>query len=462
MAQATPVIKDLARISEKLRAGFRRDLLRPGDDGYDAARKIHNGMIDRFPALIVRCADASDVIQAVNVAREHGLLLSVLGGGHGVTGFAVCDQGLMIDLSRMKAIHVDPTLGTARAEGGVTWGELDRETLAVGMATTGGIERTTGIAGLTLAGGYGFLMRKHGLTCDNLISADIVTAGGRLLRASAEENADLFWGVRGGGGNFGIVTSFEYRIHEVGPVYGGLVIYPMDQARERIRRYDEFVATAPDNLGPLLILGTLPDGTRAVIFLLCYFGPAEEGKRYIEPLLSGGTPIANQLAPMPYESVQSIVERFNPRGLRNYWKTSFMDRVVDDAASVMVEKFQISPSPYTHVVLYTLGGAMARVDPEVTAIENRGARHALLTVGMWDGASADETNIGWVRGFASSMEDFSSGGFYVNFDSDTPVDRVRLAYGAAKYSKLRLLKDKYDPTNFFRLNHNIRPTNEPG
>jgi hypothetical protein len=462
MAQATALVKDLARITEKLRAGLRGDLLRPGDDGYDAARKIHNGMIDRSPALIVRCADASDVVQAVNVAREHGILLSVLGGGHGVAGFAVCEQGLMIDLSPMKAIHVDPALKTARAEGGVTWGELDRETLAVGMATAGGIERTTGIAGLTLAGGYGFLMRKHGLTCDNLISADIVTADGRMLRASAEENADLFWGIRGGGGNFGIVTSFEYRIHEVGPVYGGLVIYPMDQAHERIRSYDEFVATAPDNLGPLLILGTLPDGTRAVIFLLCYFGSADEGKRCLEPLLSGGTPIVNQLAPMPYEAIQGIVEKFNPRGLRNYWKTSFLESVTGDAAGAMVEQFQTSPSPYTHVVLYTLGGAMARVDPEATAVENRQARHSLLTVGMWDGASADEDNIGWVRGFASSMERYSSGGFYVNFDSDTPGDRVRLAYGATKYNRLRLLKDKYDPANFFRLNHNIRPTHEPG
>jgi len=462
MSQATLATKDLAKISEKLRAGLRGDLLRPGDTEYDQARKIHNGMIDRSPALIVRCADASDVIQAVNVAREHRILLSVLGGGHGVSGFAVCEQGLMIDLSRMKAIHVDPALRTARAEGGCTWGELDRETQAVGMATTGGIERTTGIAGLTLAGGYGFLMRKHGLTCDNLISADIVTADGRLLRASAEENADLFWGIRGGGGNFGIVTSFEYRIHEVGPVYGGLAIYPMNGARELIRHYDEFVAAAPDNLGPLLILGTLPDGTKAVIFLLCYFGSAEEGKRCLEPLLGHGTPIANQLAPMPYEAVQSIVEKFNPRGLRNYWKTSFLERVVDDAAGVMVEQFLNSPSPYTHVVLYTLGGAMARVKPETTAVENRQARHALLTVGMWDSASADQDNIAWVQGFSSSMERFSSGGFYANFDSDTPADRVRLAYGPARYSRLQSLKDRYDPANFFRLNHNIRPTDQPG
>ena len=462
MAQATRVITDLAKVSEKLRAGLRGELLRPGDDGYDQARRIHNGMIDRSPALIVRCAVASDVLQAVNVAREHGILVSVLGGGHSVAGFGVCDQGLMIDLSSMKAIHVDPALRTARAGGGVTWGELDGETQAVGMATTGGIDRTTGIAGLTLAGGYGFLMRKRGMTCDNLISVDIVTADGLMLRSSAEEHADLFWGIRGGGGNFGIVTSFEYRIHEVGPVYGGLVIYSMDQAHERIRSYDEFVATAPDDLAPLLILGTLPDGTRAVIFLLCYFGPETEGRRCLEPLLSGGTPIVNQLALMPYEAIQGIVEKFNPRGLRNYWKTSFLERVTDDAAGVMIEKFQTSPSPYTHVVLYTLGGAMARVDPQATAVENRQARHALLTVGMWDSASVDDDNIGWAQGFASSMEGFSSGGFYVNFDSDTRADRVRLAYGAAKYNRLRLLKDKYDPTNFFRLNHNISPTNVPG
>lgn len=462
MVQATPIMKDLARISEQLRANFRGDLLRRGDDGYDKARTIHNGMIDRSPVLIAQCTDTSDVIQAVNVAREHRILLSVLGGGHGVSGLAVCEQGLMIDLSRMKAVHVDRTLRTVRAEGGGTWGDLDRATQAVGMATTGGIERTTGIAGLTLAGGYGFLMRKHGLTCDNLISADIVTAEGRVLRASAEENADLFWGIRGGGGNFGIVTSFEYRLHEVGPVYGGLVIYPMDRARQLIKHYDEFVAGAPDNLGPLLILGTLPDGTRAVIFLLCYFGPEEEAKRCLEPLLGHFTPIANQLAPMPYEAVQGIVERFNPRGLRNYWKTSFMQKIVDDAACVMVDQFLNSPSPYTHVVLYTLGGAMAQVAPDTTAVENREARHALLTVGMWDSASSDESNIGWVQGFSRSMERFSSGGFYPNFDSDIPDDRVRRAYGPAKYSRLQSLKDKYDPNNVFRLNHNIRPTNQPG
>jgi FAD/FMN-containing dehydrogenase len=456
-----PVVPDLARIVERLRAALRGDILLRGDDAYDTARKIHNGMIDRFPSLIVRCADASDVIQAVNVAREHRMLLSVMGGGHGVSGFAVCEHGLMVDLSRMKTIQVDRAHRTVRAEGGVTWGEFDRETQAVGMATTGGIERTTGIAGLTLAGGYGFLMRKHGLACDNLISAEIVTADGRLLRASAEENADLYWGIRGGGGNFGIVTTFEYRIHEVGPVYGGMVIYPMDRARDLIRYYDEFVTVAPDNLGPLLILGTLPDGTKAVILLLCYCGPIEEGKSCLEPLLAHGTPIANQLAPMPYEAVQSIVEKFNPRGLRNYWKTSFLKHVVDEAAGTMVERFLASPSPYSHVVLYTLGGAMSRVNPGATAVEHRDARHALLTVGMWDDASADEDNIGWVQSLSSAMESFSSGGFYANFDSDASADRVRLAYGPARYKRLQSLKDKYDPANIFRLNHNIHPTHQP-
>ena len=449
-----PSPKDYEILQDKIRGV----LLGADHEEYDRARTIHNGMIDHHPALIARCHGAEDVVEVVNFARQHQILVSVLGGGHGVSGHAVCQGGLMIDLSRMKKIQVDPALRTARAEAGVTWGEFDSATQSVGMATTGGLVRTTGIAGLTLGGGYGFLMRKFGLSCDNLLSADVITPDSGRLTSSAGENPDLFWGLRGGGGNFGVVTSFEYQLHPVGPIYGGLVTYPIDQARRLLRHYDTFVATAPDDLGPLFVLGTLPDGTKVAILVLCYCGPADEGKRCLEPLLAGGTPLANRLSEMPYEAVQSIVENFNPRGMRNYWKSTYFNTVTDDAAEMMVDRFLTAPSPQTHLVLYTQGGAMARVKPEMTAVENRGSRHALLIVGMWDGMADDERNIAWVRRLFNDLECHSSGGFYANFDSDTNGDRVRLAYGPEKLARLRALKDKYDPANFFRLNQNIAPS----
>src|SRR3954454_2985756 len=446
---------------ERLQSTFLGRLVSPGSEDYERARRIHNGMIDRRPALIARCAAASDVVQAVNFARQRELMVSVLGGGHGVSGLAVCDGGLMIDLSGMKAVTVDRGLRTARADAGATWADFDRETQRAGLATTGGIERTTGIAGLTLAGGYGFLMRKYGLTCDTLRSAEVVTADGGAVTASEQENADLFWGLRGGGGNFGIVTSFEYELHEVDLVYGGLVIYPIDCARELIRHYDDFVVGAPDELGSLLVLGTLPDGTKAVILLICYCGPEAEGKRCLEPLLRFADPMVNQLAQMPYDAVQSIVEKFNPRGLRNYWRSSFLKGVPASAAEAMVDQFKKAPSPYTHVVLYTLGGSVARVAPGATAVENRDARHSLLTVGMWETSTADAENIDWVREMSARTYPFSSGGFYINFESETPEDRIRLAYGSEKFARLQAIKDKYDPANFFRMNQNIPPSRLP-
>jgi hypothetical protein len=443
---------------ESLQSTFLGRLISPGSEDYERARRLHNGMIDRRPALIARCAAASDVAQAVNFARERQLTVSVRGGGHGVSGLAVCDDGLMIDLSGMKAITVDRTLRTARADAGATWAEFDRETQLAGLATTGGIERTTGIAGLTLAGGYGFLMRKYGLTCDNLRSAEIITADGRAVTANQEENPDLFWGLRGGGGNFGIVTSFEYRLHEVGPVYGGLLIYPIDCARELIQHYDDFAARAPDELGLLLVLGTLPDGMKAVILLICYCGPEDEGKHCLKPLLRFGDPIANQLGEMPYEAVQSIVEKFNPRGLRNYWRSSFLKSVPATAAEAMVDQFSKSPSPYTHVVLYTLGGAVARVPSDATAVPNRETRHSLLTVGMWEHSTDDRENIDWVREMSARTNSFSSGSFYINFESETSEDRIRVAYGSEKFARLQAIKDQYDPANFFRMNQNISPS----
>lgn len=442
---------------EKLRENLRGELVLPGDASYESLRRIHNGMIDRRPALIIRCAGVADVITAVKLAADHGLRVAVRGGGHGVPGFAVCEGGLMIDLSPMKSIRVDPKRRAARAEGGVTWGEFDHETQAFQLATTGGLVRSTGIAGLTLAGGHGLLMRQHGLACDNLLSADVVTADGRMLRASEAENPDLFWGLRGGGGNFGIVTSFEYRLHPVGTMLGGLIIYPFHQAKKVLQFYHEFTAAAPDELGSLAILATLPDGTKAVVLLVGYSGPADQGERVLRPLRNLGTPLADMVSPMPYTALQSIVEKFNPAGLRNYWKTSYLQEVSGEAIDLMIERYASVPSPQSHVVLYTLGGAAGRVPQDDTAVQHRDARHAWLVIGMWPDPEEDERNMQWVREFWGAMQPFVSGGFYVNYEADTSVDRVSAAYGARKYQRLSALKAQYDPANLFRLNQNIPP-----
>jgi FAD/FMN-containing dehydrogenase len=443
---------------EQFQGRLRGELLWPGHDHYDSARKIHNGMIDRHPALIVRCAGVADVMTAVAFARSHNLVVAVRGGGHGVSGFAVCDGGLMIDLSCMKGVRVDPAGRTARAEGGVTWGEFDHETQAFGLATSGGIARPTGIAGLTLGGGHGYLMRKYGLTCDNLLSVDVVTADGRLLTASTAENADLFWGVRGGGGNFGVVTALEYRLHPVSQMLGGLLIYPMAGAKDLFRFYRDYVSTAPDELGSLINLATLPDGTPAAVILIAYGGAIAEGERLLRPLRAFGPPLADQVGPLPYIALQSIVENFNPPGLRNYWKSNYLRDLSDAAIDVLVDHYATVPAPYTHLVIEHLGGAVSRVGPDETAVDHREARYNFLIVGTWADAAEDAKVIGWVRELWGALQPFSSGGLYVNYEADQDIDRVKAAYGPAKYAKLVALKDKYDPTNLFRLNQNIKPT----
>jgi FAD/FMN-containing dehydrogenase len=414
-------------------------------------------MIDRRPAAIVRCSGPADVLHCVRVARESGLTVSVRGGGHSVPGFAVCDGGLMIDLSAANGVHVDRTHRRARAAGGATWGDFDHETQAFGLATTGGVMRATGIGGLTLAGGHGLLMRKHGLACDNLVSVDLVTADGRVVTASADENPDLFWGVRGGGGNFGIVTSFEYRLHPVGPVLGGLLLYPMASARTVLRFYDEYTRTAPDELGSIAALATLPDGTQAAVIIVAYNGPLDQGEEVVRPLRNIGPLIADQVSVIPYTALQSIAENFNPRGLRNYWKTSYVTGLTDDAIDVMVEYHQRVPSPFTHQVLYTLGGAVARVGKDETAVSYRDASHVFITIGMWQDAERDAEHIGYVRDLWGAVQPYSSGGFYPNYEGDATSAQIQAAFGPAKYERLVALKKKYDPDNFFRLNQNINP-----
>jgi FAD/FMN-containing dehydrogenase len=445
-------------VVETFKTSLRGALLRPGEAGYDEARTIHNGMIDRRPTLIARCAGTADVLTAVRFAREHELLISVRGGGHGMPGFAVCDGGLMLDLSGMTSVHVDPDHRRVHADAGVTWGAFDHETQAFGLATTGGVVSSTGIAGLTLGGGHGFLMRRYGLACDNLRSADVVTADGRWLRASAMEHEDLFWGLRGGGGNFGVVTSFEYQLHPVGTMLAGMVIYPLSQAKEFFRLYRDVTSTAPDELGSLVALGTLPDGTQAAVLLAGYTGPLAEGEALLRPLRKFGPPLADQLGPSPYAALQGISEHFNPRGQRNYLKTNYLTALSDDAIDILVEHYRRVPAPFSHIVVEHMGGAVSRVDRDATAYNYRDAQYNFLIVGIWPEAVEDVRNLQWVRGLWQAMQPFSTGNIYVNYESDVGVDRVQAAYGVGKYARLVALKNTYDPTNLFRLNANITPT----
>jgi FAD binding domain/Berberine and berberine like len=447
----------MATAIEQLKGRLRGDLLCPGDEHYDSARTIHNGMIDRRPALIVRCVGVADVMAAVTFARSNNLVVAVRGGGHGVPGFAVCDDGLMIDLTRMKAVRVDPVGRTARAEGGATWGDFDHETQAFGLATTGGIARPTGIAGLTLGGGHGYLMRTHGLACDNLLSVDVVTADGRLLTASATEHADLFWAVRGGGGNFGVVTAFEYRLYPVSQILGGLLIYPITHAKDVFRFYRDFTRTAPEALGSLCNLATLPDGTPAAVILLGYNGSVEDGERLLRPLRECAPLLADQVGLMPYIALQSIVENFNPPGLRNYWKSNYLQELSDGAIEVLVDHYRTVPAPHTHVVIEHLGGAVSRVGADETAVDHREALYNFLIVGMWTDAAIDTQVIGWVRDLWGALQPFSSGGLYVNYEAEHDMGRVQAAYSPAKYARLVAVKTAYDPTNLFRLNQNIPP-----
>jgi FAD/FMN-containing dehydrogenase len=454
---ATVAVPDASAL-EALQASLRGKLLRPGDATYDDARTIHNGMVDRHPALIVQCAGVADVINAVNFARVNHLLVSVRGGGHNVAGFAVPDGGIMIDLSHMKSVWVDPVRQTARAEGGATWGDFDHETQAFGLATTGGVMRRTGIAGLTLGGGHGFLMRRFGLASDNLLSVDLVTADGQLQRMSATERPDLFWGVRGGGGNFGVATSFEYQLHPVGPLLGGMLIYPMHKAKEFLRLYRDFTSTVPDEFGSLATLATLPDGTPATVSLMGFSGPFEEGERLLQPLRAFGPPLQDLLGPIPYTGLQSIAENFNPPGMRNYWKSSYLQNLSEEAITTLVNSFASVPAPHSHVVIEHLGGAVSRREKDETAYNHRHAPYNLVIVGMWSNPEEDDKNIRWVRGLWEAMQPFASGEVYVNYEADQGVDRIKAAYNPTTYARLVALKNKYDPTNLFRLNQNIKPT----
>jgi FAD/FMN-containing dehydrogenase len=465
-AAQTPPIEDTG--FEKLMEAFRGELLLSTSAGYDAARRIWNGAIDRHPACIARCTGVSDVVAAVRFARERDLLVAVRSGGHGVGGHAVCDGGLVIDLSAMKGIRVDPSSRTATAQAGVLWGELDRETQLHGLATVGGIVTHTGIAGLTLGGGIGWLMRRYGATVDNLLSVDLVTADGELVTANAEENPDLFWGVRGGGGNFGIVTSFEYRLHPVGPiVLAGPVFHPLEDAHELLRFYREFAAAAPDELTtifelsvaqPLPFLPAEVHGKPIAWVGACYAGPPHEGVEVVRPLKEFGNPLADLLEPKPYLALQSSFDPFVPHGWHRYWKSIELPALTDDAIETLVEHASAQTSPKSYCIVFQLGGALARVGEDETAFSQRAAAYNVNINAVWTEDDPDaERHIAWAQDYFDEMRPHAGTRVYVNFLGEEGGNRVRQAYGARNYERLVELKRAYDPTNVFRLNQNIEP-----
>jgi FAD/FMN-containing dehydrogenase len=447
---------------------FHGRLVRSGDGDYEASRKVWNGLIDRRPALIAQCADEDDIVRAVGFARDRNLVVAVRGGGHNVAGFGTCDDGLVVDLSPMKRVTVDADARTARAQGGVTWGEFDEATQAKALATTGGLVSTTGIAGFTLGGGIGWLMRKCGLTLDNLLAVDLVTADGRRVTASAQEHPDLFWGVRGGGGNFGVVTSFTYRLHPVGPqVYGGAMFYPVATAGRLLRFYRDWVRTAPDELTTLVVFLTAPPapfiptsvhGTSMVAIALCYCGPAEQGEAVLKPLRDVATPAVDLVGPIPYTALQKMFDDTAPKGILTYWKTAYLRGLDDAAIDSVIEQAGRMRSPMSAVHIHHVEGAVNRLSADATAFGHRDAPFILNIVGMWASAEDNDQHVAWTREFARAVEPFSTGAAYVNFLGDEGEARVKASYGDAKYARLVALKNTYDPKNLFRLNQNIRPS----
>jgi len=447
-----------ATVAQGLADSLRGRLLRCGEGGYEEARKVWNGMIDRRPALIARCAGPADVVAAVRFARTHRLLLSVKGGGHNITGNAVCEGGLMIDLSPMKSVRVDPAGHTARAEAGLTWGEYNRETQAFGLASTGGVVSTTGIAGLTLGGGLGWLMGKHGLSCDNLISADLVTAEGELLSASAERHPELFWGLRGGGGNFGVVTSFEYKLHPVGPVLAGMVLHPMAKAKEVLRFYRDFARNCPDEALAAAALMTSPEGQPVVAIIVSYIGDSRTGEAVLAPLRKFGSPLLDTIAPTSYVQLNTLFDAAVPYGgVQRYWKSSFLSELGDELLDIMIARSAKMLSPMSMVLFFHMHGAATRVDPKETAFGLRHDQWDYDVISQWSDPAETADHIQWTREFWTAVEPFATGEVYVNHLDAEEGTRIRAAY-SDNYGRLVALKNKYDRTNLFRLNQNIKPT----
>jgi len=444
---------------DRLRNELEGRLIRPEDADYVEARKIWNGMVDKRPALIAQCAGTRDVVAAVNFAREQDLVVAVRGGGHNVSGNASCDGGIVVDLRPMNDVQVDPEARTAIAGGGVKWGEYDAATQTHGLASPGGAISTTGVAGLTLGGGFGWLSRSYGLACDNLISAEIVTADGKVLTVSEQENPDLFWGIRGGGGNFGVVTHFQFRLRPVGELHAGLLLYPRSESESFLRVFAEVTADAPDELSSMAAFLSTPDGDPVVGVFVVYNGPAGAAERALKPYRSFGSPLLDDVGPKPYTAIQQAFDPGFPAGLRNYWKSSYLTGVGDDCIRVLVEHANRAPSPLSVVGLeHMLGGAVARVAPDETAFASRQVDYNLLMLGIVDDPSLDEANKRWAKEMWTAVQPHASGAVYVNYmDNDEP-DRVAEAYGSANYARLVKIKDRFDPNNLFRLNQNIAPS----
>jgi FAD/FMN-containing dehydrogenase len=449
----------------ELRAEIAGAVLAPADAGYDEARRVWNGMIDRRPALIVRCAGTDDVSAAVGFARSEGLEIAVRGGGHNVAGNGTCDGGLVIDLSPMKAVEVDVAARTATAQGGLTWGELDARTQAHGLATTGGLVSSTGVAGFTLGGGIGWLMRAHGLACDNLIGATVVTADGRLIRADERENAELLWGLRGGGGNFGIVTEFEFRLHPVAEVTGGMLAWPIERARDVLAAWRNWVDGTPDELCTLAVLMYAPPapfipealhGTPMLALGCFHLDAGTRGANDLQPLRAL-EPAIDVVGPMPYAAIQTMFDAGAPHGSRNYWRSAYCDELSDAAIDTLIAHAARMPAPMGQLHIHQLGGAMSRVEPGATAFGSRDARFLVNYVGLWLDPAGDDAGIAWARTASEAMAPYGTGARYVNFLANEGEAGVRSAYDAETFTRLQALKARHDPDNAFHLNQNISP-----
>ena len=444
-------------ILQEWRRRFEGRLVTPGDLEYDPCRRIWNGMIDRRPGLIARCASAADVRTAVELARRQELPVSVRGGGHSVAGTALCEGGVMIDLSLMRNVHVDPASREAVADPGVLWGEFDSAAEVHALATTGGQVSHTGIAGLTLGGGLGYLMGKHGAVCDNLISVDLVTAGGEMLTASAEQNPDLFWAMRGAGANFGVVTSFRFRLHPLNEVLAGMILYPRERAAELVAFHREFIATTPDELDTTVFLNSV-DGAPLVGIIAVYAGAPSEGERVLEPLRKFGPPLADMIRPMRYTEAQRMVDDAVPAGNRYYWKSNFVPQLAPGLVDLLTEGANAMPSARSMILLFEIKGEIRRVPKNAMAFDHRDSNFEMSIIAQWTEPGDDALNIRWARDVWSAAQPFVSPAVYANhMTADEPEDRIRAAYGSEKYAKLASLKARYDPANFFRLNHNVAP-----
>jgi len=454
---------------EAFKAEFRGRLLTADDEGYDEARTIWNAMIDRRPALIAQASANEDVMLAVNFARDHGILFSVRGGGHNIAGNAVCEGGLMIDLSGMKSVQIDTEKRIANVGPGALLGDFDREAQAHNLATPLGINSTTGVAGLTLGGGFGWLSRKYGMTVDNLLSADVVTANGMTVRASESENADLFWGIRGGGGNFGIVTNFEFQLYQFGPdVLTGLIVFPFDQAKEVLGKYREAVKSMPDELNVWVVMRKAPPlpflpeeahGKEAVILAIFYAGDPAEGEKLIEHMKNFGTPFGQFIGVQPYTAWQQAFDPLLTPGARNYWKSHNFAELSDGAIDTAIKYVSNLPSPHTEIFFGLIGGQASRVDADATAYSQRDALWACNVHGRWETPEEDREGIAWARAFFDAAAPFATGGVYVNFMPEDETERISKAYAPNVWKRLVELKDKWDPSNLFRMNQNVRPSN---